>query len=165
MTELDDIVQRARANHHDLNQTRAERKLRRHVFVFLKEADDGAASTATAERAIFRVPAHMTNGIELISVHYTPDAAVTADAANNATITFGKRDGAGGARTSLATYTSDVAGGSLVAHTPKALTNAAGAGTSTMQMAAGFVITEEITKAGTGVALQAGCFSVVYDEL
>lgn len=163
MTEMSDILQRAKANHHDLVPARAAYALGRKVFSFLKEADDGAASTATAERVVFRVPAHLTNGIEIVSVHYTPDGAVTADAANNATITFSKRDGAGGGATSLATYTSDVAGGSLTAHVPKALTMAATV--ADRQLAAGAVLTEAITKGGTGVALQAGSFTVVYDEL
>lgn len=168
MTIQDDLGQLARqqaasAGLPAASMARLEQNVRRRTFTFLKEADDAAASTATAERSVFHVPAHLTNGIRIVSISYTPDGAVTADAANNATIAFAKRDGVGGGSTPVASYTSDVAGGSLTAHVPKLLTNSATP--ANLELAAGNVLTEAITKGGTGVALQAGVFTIVYDEI
>jgi hypothetical protein len=77
--------------------------------------------------------------------------AVTANASNNVTFLLEKVDAAGINPVTLATYTSDVAGGSTVAHVPKALTNSVVAGALTI--ASGFSLRITATKGGTGVAI------------
>lgn len=165
MTIMDDLALRAKANAHDLSDPeRAAKALRRHTITIMKEADDAAANAATAERTVLRVPAHMADGIEIQSIHYTPDGAVTADDTNNATITFSKRNGAGGGATVVATATTSTAGtGNLVAHTPEEIPLSATL--ANRRLAAGEVLTELISKANSGVALAAGSFTVVFDEL
>ncbi len=107
---------------------------------------DGSASAATAERAIERNPVHgVVTAIEFIG------AAVTANDTNNATITVSKRDGEGGAAVSLGTLTTNVAGGSVVAFTPKALTLSATA--ADLNLLETDVLTVTVAKAGSGASL------------
>lgn len=122
--------------------------------VAVKRAADGAANTATAETSIFRVPGLC----QLAAAYFCPDAALTADAANNATITVSKYTSAGGAKTAVASLVTDVAGGDWTAWAPKALTVAAGGAS----IAAGSNVTYEITKGGTGVVVPAGTLVLVF---
>lgn len=166
MTVQDDIVKRAEANHHDISggPARAAKNIRRKIVNVVKAADDGAAATATVEHPIFKVPAHVANGIEVKAVHYTSDAtAIAAAADHNATMTVSKRDGAGGSAAVVATYTSDVAGGAVTAWVPKALTLSATL--ANLQVPAGGILTFLISKAMNGVVVPAGSITIEYEEL
>lgn len=169
MTRADDLSLRARANAHDLNvtgadaQDRAEQVIRRHTIVPFQKAADGAAATATAETHVWSAPAHALDGVWLKAVKYLPSAALTADNTNNATLTLSKRDTAGGTQVTAAAETTNVASGSWVAFTPKAITLSATV--ANQKLAAGEQLTLTIAKGGTGVIVPAGTLEIVYDEL
>lgn len=112
---------------------------------------DAAAGTATAETPFYTALVAQT----ISAVNVNANAALTADGTNNATVIIRKRDGAGGAAATVATLVTDVAGGSWSAFVNKSL----GAITNGV-MAAGSVLTFEITKAGTGVVVPASTFTV-----
>lgn len=118
-----------------------------------KAAADGAAGTATAESVIPRpMLACRVVGIELV-----PAAALTADDTDYATITVRKRDGAGGAASVIASVTTKITGGSgnWTAFVPVSL------GTITnADLLAGDILTVEITKAASGVAIPIGYLRV-----
>lgn len=120
--------------------------------------DDAAANTATAEQQIFWTSVAIT----VTALEYVPNAAIVADAANNATITFTKRTAAGGSLTTLGTITTNVALGNLAAGqgAPATLT----ATSDDLKVAAGSSIGVANTKAGTGVALRAGVYILEYTE-
>lgn len=114
-----------------------------------RKAQDAAAATATTETAF----GALLEGGTLTDVFVIPDQALTADNTNNATITVSKRDSAGANKTTIATLTTNVAGGSWVQYARKALTITT-AGSANV-LAAGSGITLEISKAGTGVQIPA----------
>lgn len=111
------------------------------------KAADGAANTATAEKVIYR--AHRAETITAILLAL--DSALTADNTNNATITIRRRSSSGGSAVTVATFTTNVAGGNFVAFAPKSL-----GAISNAALAAGEVLTVEITKGGTGVQIPSG---------
>jgi hypothetical protein len=155
MTVMDDIVKRRKANVHDIStaQDREDVIARYHtVLLFEKPAADSMASDATSERACkWYVPAHMAGGVEVVSVSVLPTAALTAHDTNNAVLLVDKNDGAGGARTNMATLTTNVASGNWVAFSRKAFT--LDSTLANIQVAAGGMLTFEITKGGSGVAV------------
>lgn len=112
-----------------------------------KAAADGAAATATTEHSIMRASADMT----LVGVRYVPDAALTADNTNYATITIKRRDAAGGNATTLASVTTQITGSGnwtqWVAINLPVVVSA---------IAAGQIVTVSIAKAGSGVVVPAG---------
>lgn len=109
-------------------------------------AADAAASTTTAETAI----AYLKSAQTVARIMVVPTGAVTASDTVYATITVAKRDGAGGAATTIATLITNVATGSWVAFTPKTF-GAITAG----DIAAGSVLTYTVAKASTGTQLPA----------
>jgi hypothetical protein len=119
-------------------------------------AGDAAAGDAVAETILPRPFAQ--HGL-VTGVRFVPTAALTADNANNAVITVRKRNGAGGTAVTLATITTDVASGDWVAFTPKALTPTATAADLIIRETD--VITVEVAKGGTGVALPSGSIEVI----
>lgn len=128
---------------------KAARNMIRESFTLSKTAADGAASTATAYTAGPQIA--VPRACRILGAKIVPAGAATADATNNAVITVSKGDGAGGAAVTMATYTSDVAGGSLAAGVIKAMTV-----TSTLantRIPAGGVLGFTITKGGTGVVV------------
>lgn len=123
------------------------------------KAADAAASTATAETVLAIVPAAAT----VTGVRFVPIAAVTADNTNNAVITVSKRTAAGASKTTVATLTTNVAGGSWTAWVAKAATLS---GTpANLEVEANAVLSIEITKGGTGVQLPAMLMVVEYSDL
>lgn len=158
MTTMDDLAKDAKArfgggSFTSTHQDRAEVSLRYHtVLLFEKPAADAMAADATSERACkWYVPAHMTNGVEVVSVSVLPTAALTAHDTNNASLLVDKNDGAGGARTNVATLTTNVASGNWSAFSRKAFT--LDSTLANIQIAAGGMLTFEITKASSGVAV------------
>jgi hypothetical protein len=120
-----------------------------------KTAADGAAATATTEHTFMRAP----SAVQIVAVRYIPDAALTADASNNATITIKRRNADGTNAVTVAAVTTSVAGsGSWTQWVAVALTLTA-ANTS---MAPGQFLTIAITKAGTGVVVPAGSLQIDY---
>lgn len=111
---------------------------------FTKAAVDGAAGTTTAETIIGRACGAMPIGHTL---YLSPQAALTADNTNYATITISKRT-AGASKTTVATLTTQISGGgSWVAFTPIEIP-------LTAAVAAGDTLQIEIAKAASGVAVQ-----------
>ncbi len=105
---------------------------------------DALASDATAETCVLRVKAAST----LTKLYLVPDAALTAHNTNYATITVKKRDGAGGAGSSVASITTEITGGGhWTAFSKLDLGTLTGA-----VLAAGTVLTITVTKAAAGVA-------------
>lgn len=130
---------------------------------FTKAAADGMASTTTAETFTGK-----TNGnvrVRLLAAYAVVTATgITADAANNATITISKRDSAAANKTSVATLITNIATGNLVIGAPKAMT-------ITATSAAEFIIAElsgftyEIAKGGTGVVVPPTEFTLVFTKV
>ena len=134
----------------------AARTLIRETFVLVKAAVDGAASTTTAYTAGYML--RMPRACRVLGAAFLPAGTATADATNNAVVKVVKGDGAAGAEVIVATYTSDVAGGSLAAGVTKALTLSATLANT--RIPAGSLLAFSIAKGGTGVAIPAGNFTV-----
>lgn len=135
---------------------KAARQLIRETFILAKAAVDGTAATTTAYTAGYMV--RMPRAARILGAAYLPIGTATADGTNYATIKVVKGDGAAGAEVIMASINTDVAGGSLAAGVTKALTV-----TSTLantRIPAGSVLGFSIAKAGTGVAVPAGNFTV-----
>lgn len=113
-------------------------------FLFEKAAADAAASTATAETVVFVAGGPLT----LTNLGVVPSAALTADAANNATITITRRNADGTGNVTVATLVTDVAGGSWTAFVRKNFGTMANT-----TMTAGQMLTLTIAKGGTGVVV------------
>lgn len=113
--------------------------------------DSGTAGTAQTATTFFT---NDTGGnLDLSSALLLTPVAVAADAANNVTVTLSRVDAAGANATTMATYTSDVAGGATVAGVPKALTISTVAGARVLP--SGWSLRIAASKAGTGVAIAA----------
>lgn len=121
----------------------------------MRKLVDGSASAATAESSFARADQAGT----VIGLYFVPDAALTADDTNYATLTVKTRDGAGGAASTVASVTTKITGGSgdWTAFVPVSL------GTlSNAALAAGALLTFTIAKSGTGVAVPAGQVVAVF---
>ncbi len=117
-----------------------------------KYGADPAASAATTEQVFYAVKAAST----ITSIKIYPNAALTADNSNYATITIAKRSSAG-ASTTLATAVTNVAGtGSWSAWTVLTLT------VSSNALVAGDMLTFTITKTGTGVVVPNSVYDVLW---
>jgi hypothetical protein len=118
-------------------------------------AADAAASTATAEYVIGRFP----QGAIIQNIKISPTGAVTAHDTTYATITVQKRDGAGGAASTVVAQTTKSTGGSgsWVAFTTLDMGTLTGA-----TVTAGTIITLTITKASSGVQLPTFNLTVNY---
>lgn len=148
--------------------TRGEHLLRRRTVV-QPVAATGATSDQTAY-ALFQVPTHVADGVNLVSVKYIPGAAVLQHADNHKTLTLTKKTAAGGAVSTTGTVgvlTTDTgatgASGDMTANVAYSLLLSATA--SDRVVAAGNSLCLAITHGGTGVALPIGTLVVVYDEL
>lgn len=108
--------------------------------------DGGTAGTAAAETVI----GYVKDAGKVVSIYLSTPVGVTADNTNNATFTVGRRT-AGGSRTTIGTLTTNVAQGNLTAFSPVALTLTA----ANVQLAAGDVLTLQLAKASSGVAIAA----------
>lgn len=166
MTVADDLAIWSKQLTHYISggPARIERMLRRKTAtLYHKDTADAMAGDATTERTIsFFVPAHITNGIKFVQIAILPTAAMAADNTDYVTVTLAKNDGAGGARTTIATYDSRAANqGALVAFDAIDMSIAA-AGES---VAAGSLLTVTVAKAGAGKVLPILSIVGVYDEL
>lgn len=129
-----------------------------HAFqiVFDKAAADGMASTATTDTLVwmnpFTVPVYIQSAVAVAT-----GAGITADANNNATITFRSIDLAGGASAAALTITTDVAGGSWTQNQAKPITAQTIANLA-VPVSGG--ITFSIAKGGTGVVVPVSKFVI-----
>ena len=113
--------------------------------------DGGTAGTAQTATTFFT---NDTGGnLDLSSANLMTPVAVTAHAANFDTFTLDRVDEAGANATTMATYVSDVAGGSTVAGVPKALTISTVAGARVLP--SGWSMRIAVAKASSGTAFAA----------
>jgi hypothetical protein len=121
-----------------------------------KTAADGAASTATTDTIVwvnpFSVPVYIVSAYGVAT-----GAGITADASNNATITFRSIDLAGGSSAAALTITTDVAGGTWTQNRAKAITSRTVANAA---VPVGGGITFSIAKGGTGVVVPVSKFVI-----
>lgn len=122
--------------------------LRETSIDYTKEADDAMASTATAAKYFYVA----RRDIQLISVDYVSASTAAFHATNNATIIVNRHDGAGGAAVPAASVTTSAV--SIAAGVPYALTLSTTL--TDIQVAAGGVLSFQITKASAGVVIPAG---------
>jgi len=109
---------------------------------------DAAANTATTEVAITRQPFH---GL-VTSVMYTGDA-IAASNTDFVTITISKRDGAGGAAVTIATYDSRAANqGAATQHVP--ISFALSGTAANLNLLETDIVTITVTKGGAGQQLR-----------
>ncbi len=123
------------------------------VLQIVKPAADGAASTASTVGSL-KVPFN----IQIVEVVVCPSASLTADNTNNAVITLGKADGAGGSSTDIAVLTTNVARGNWANDVFKSFTITA----ANQFVNDGQILTLKITKGGTGVAVPISSYTVRY---
>lgn len=120
-------------------------------FILVKPAADAmAADTSTI--ASFKAPFKL----RVVSLTICPHAALTANDTNNAVVTLGKADGAGGSSTAIGALTTNVASGNWVADTFKEVTLTA-ANTTVND---GQIVTLKLTKGGTGVVVPASSYAL-----
>lgn len=120
--------------------------------------DDAMASTTTAEQQLMYCSVAGT----VTAFVYIPNGTVTADATNNAVLTLSKRTAAGGTQTTVATITTDLTLGNLVAGQ-----GAVGTLTATVadrSFTAGSSLAVTTTKPNAGVVLRAGTYVIEYTE-
>jgi hypothetical protein len=128
------------------------------AFVFDKASDDAMASTTTSETY---TGIYFPRACKLIGVYYVPTTgSITADNTNYATVTVNKR--VSGASTAIATLTTTItSSGDITQGAGTAFVNSTVAGA--ISIAAGGSITFSIAKAGSGVVVRGGRFSVVVE--
>lgn len=128
---------------------------------------DAAANTATAETIVGfvpKAPGANASRAKVLRVYYLPGGALTAHDTDYATITVSKYTAAGGSKTTVATITTAITGGSgdWVAFVPEEITLSATA--ANLILESGAILTYEVSKAGSGVALPAGKLVVVLTD-
>ena len=119
---------------------------------------DGAAGTDATFFAM-KVPFN----VQIIEVVICPGAALTADDTNNAVLTLAKADGAGGAATTVATLTTNVASGNWTADTFKTI--ALSATFANTLVNDGQILTFKKTHGGTGVVVPIAYISIRYRKV
>lgn len=122
-------------------------KTRFKVRVYVSDlATAGTAQTATP---------FFTNdlgcSLKVVAVNLIVPIAVTAHASNNMVATVAKVDSAGANSATIASYTSDIAGGSLTAFVPKGLTLTA----ANQTLLSGWTLNAAVAKGASGVAFTA----------
>lgn len=119
-------------------------------LLLLQKLVDAAAGTATAETIVFVA----TGPITFRNIGFMPSAALTADNTNNATITVRRRAADGTGAATVVAITTNVASGNWTQWVRKSF-----GALANNSLTAGQMLTIEITKAGTGVAVPAGLLS------
>ena len=128
-----------------------------HVTSFTKVAADAMASTTTASTAFWRAP----RDCDVINAEYSTVGAIAADPTDIVGIVLNKADGAGGAATPIGTYstlTGGVGMGAIVSNIPAVVPISTVA--ATVRLAAGNVLTFQITKGGAGKVTPVGQMNV-----
>lgn len=123
---------------------------------FQKAADDGMASTATADTKFWTNP--YTFPVQIVAASYNADGAITADNANYATVSVKADDGLGGATAAIAQWVTQITGsGNIVAQIAKAATLL---NTASVAVPAGASLFFNVAKTGTGVIVRSGVFTL-----
>lgn len=142
------------------------RTLYRYRLSFYKSAADAMASTTTTETIICEVP---FDGV-IKAIDYSPDAALTSNDTNYATITVGKSV-AGAASVAVATITTTTtSSGSWTKWVPikgvltTTTANLAVTGRNVKDATVGDVLTIAIAKASSGVAVPAGTLEIFIER-
>ena len=125
-------------------------------ILFDKAAADGMASTTTTDTLVWMNPYTVPVYLQSAEAVAT-GAGITADATNNATITFRTRDGVGGASAAALTIVTDVAGGNWTQNQRKAITTQT---IANLAVPVGGQITFSIAKGGTGVVVPVSKFII-----
>lgn len=162
VTSVHTLEAREKAKAHDLNAARAVNVLDRHTERYQLAADTIAATTV--EFAFLKVPAHMVDGVKVVSIKFTPSATITnggTDGGSNKTLTFNSRGGTGGAALGTATLTTATGASQL---TLTALV-AQSVVLSVTTVPAGGILTYGAVPVTNGVVIPAALIEVVYDEL
>jgi hypothetical protein len=129
--------------------------LREHTVSFAKVAADAMASTTTASTAFWRAP----RDCDVISAEFSTVGTVAADGTDIVGIVLNKADGAGGSATAIGTYNSlTSAQGAIASNVPAVVPISTTA--ATVRLAAGNVLTFQITKGGAGKVVPAGQMNV-----
>lgn len=127
-----------------------------HVVTFTKVAVDAMASTTTASTSFWRAP----RDCDVISAEYSCVGTVATDATDIVGIIVNKADGAGGAATQIGIFNSLTgANGAIASNVPAVLTISTTA--ATVRVAAGAVLTFQITKGGAGKIVPVGQLNVL----
>lgn len=125
-------------------------------ILFDKASADAMASTTTTDTLVWMNPFDYPVYLDSAEAVAT-GAGITADASNNATITFRTRDGVGGSSAAALTITTDVAGGTWTQNQRKAITTQTKAN---LAVPVGGQITFSIAKGGTGVVVPVSKFVI-----
>lgn len=125
-------------------------------ILFDKAAADAMASTATTDTLVWMNPFDCPVYLDSAEAVAT-GAGITADASNNATITFRTRDGVGGSSAAALTIVTDVAGGTWTQNQRKAITTQTKAN---LAVPVGGQVTFSIAKGGTGVVVPVSKFVI-----
>jgi hypothetical protein len=128
---------------------------------------DGAAGTTTSETVVGYVrkaPGGNATPAKVLRVYYLPAASLTAHDTNYATITVSKYTAAGGSKTTVASATTAITGGTgnWTAFVPMEITLSATA--ANLILESGAILTYEVAKAASGVAIPAGKLVVVLTD-
>lgn len=129
------------------------------VFPFFDKAADAMASTTTSE-TYTNVCVPYKARIKSIKLNVSA-TGIAVDATNNATITISKRDAAAANKLTVATYTSNVAGGAVTTGVAKELV-LTGANVVVDALSS---FTFEISKGGSGVVVPAGRFLIELERV
>lgn len=126
---------------------------------YAKTAADGMASTTTADTLFWINPFDFS--LKIVSARLVSASALTADAANYATITVKVDDGANGTPATALTWETSLTGtGSWVADTGESATVTA----ANAVVVAGGCLHFNIAKAGTGVVVPALFIQIVAER-
>lgn len=113
-------------------------------------ADAMAADTSTI--GSFKAPFNF----RVVEVAICPQSTLTAHDTNNAVITLGKADGAGGSSTAIGALTTNTTSGNWAADTFKTLTLTA----ANVRVTDGQIVTLKITKGASGVVVPASSYTI-----
>lgn len=122
---------------------------------FFKASADAMAADASTIGAL-KVPFN----VQIIALDVVPNTTLTAHDTNNAVITLGKADGAGGSSTAVATLTTNTTSGNWAADTFKAATLSATFANTLVSD--GQVLTLKITKGASGVVVPISSYTIRY---
>ncbi|MDI6808202.1 MAG: hypothetical protein QME66_04355 [Candidatus Eisenbacteria bacterium] len=127
---------------------------KRRLSVYVKASADAAAGTATAEIPVFQA----VDAVTITGTFFLPGAALIADNTNYATLLCYRRSTTGGTQTTIASRTTQITGsGNWTAFDGVTL------GTlSVTAVAAGEMVSFEITKTAGGVVVPTGVFQIEY---
>lgn len=152
MGQLDatQIIKQEQALHScldDTDRTLLKRSVALQWKVLADFTDGGTAGTAKTATPIYTNDEGCNVRVKLAMA--SAPVAITGDNTNNAVFTLDKVDAAGANATTVATFTTNVAGGNWVAAVQKAITLT----TANLLLASGWTLRLAISKGGTGVAV------------